>query len=66
MYSCFGYDVGVESIAEVDRIDVIAVPQKSLSVLVAMCTAPKEGMSIPFQIAVHDGEKDLQEQVDRV
>lgn len=39
----FGDDVGVETVAEFDRVEVVT-----------------------FQIAVHDSEEDLEEQVDRV
>lgn len=48
MYSSFRYDIGVESIAEVDRIDVIAVPQKSLSAMRAMSKASCRESSIPL------------------
>lgn len=41
--SSFGDDVGVEAVAEVDRVDVVA-----------------------FQIAVHDGEEDLEEEIDGI
>lgn len=43
MDGSFGDDVGVQTVAEVDGVNVIA-----------------------FQIAVHDGEKNLKEQVDGV
>lgn len=41
--SSFRNNVGVEAVAEVDRVDVVA-----------------------FQIAVHDGEEDLKEEVDGI
>jgi len=43
MYSSFRDNVGVETVAQIDGVDVIT-----------------------FQIAVHDGEEDLEEQVDGV
>lgn len=39
----FGHNVGVQAVAKVDRIDVVA-----------------------FQIGVHDGEEDLEEQIDGI
>jgi len=43
VYSGFGDDVCVETVAEIDGVDVIT-----------------------FQIAIHDGEEDLKEQIDGI
>jgi hypothetical protein len=101
-----GDDVGVEAVAEIDRVDVVTVAIVVSIYLVVLCdqvlwatvrdgvmvrrgsqpapdsffalklttqhlrvliAASEEEMGrIPFQIAVHDGEEDLQEQVDGV
>lgn len=62
MHSSLGDDIGVQAVAEVDRIDVVAVNahvSRSLD---------KRAMeeALPLKITVHDREKDLQEQVDGV
>ena len=63
MYGSFWYDVGVESVAEVDRINVIAVAQEPL---LARPYSFGQSKDVPLQIAVHDGEEDLQKQIDRI
>lgn len=52
MYSSLGNDVGVQSVAQVNRVDIVAVTSQSQQVVLV-------GISIPFQIAVHDSEEDL-------
>jgi len=69
----FGDDVGVEAVAQVDRVDVVT--EKGRRVLVrpsdsrqSFRRAPKgeKQRDSPFQIAVHDGEEHLKEEVDSV
>lgn len=75
MYCSLGDDVGVQAVAEVDGVDVVAISGKRMSAAgMAEKNWPSwEGQSwkqrdtrwgrIPFQIAVHDGEEDLKKQV---
>lgn len=72
----FGDDVGVEAVAKINRVDVVAVQNISFSPIIrhprASCGAKfklyldEMIFDLPFQIAVHYGEKDLQEEVDGV
>jgi hypothetical protein len=93
----FRDDVRVETVAEVDRVDVVAVQTQLVSIFVSARSSPGSraiakqssgsnwratlpaascaaippadavaGGSVPFQIAVHDGEEDLEEEVDRI
>lgn len=74
MYGGFGNDVGIQTIAQVDRIDIIT--GNHWLVLFTTCSTspssrdfeehsvlhgrvPTRAGDIPFQIAVHDGEEDL-------
>lgn len=68
-----GDDVGVEAVAEVDGVNVVA----GAKLACAWCRGRRHGagqpgrpllamLDSPFQIAVHDGEEYLQEQVDGV
>lgn len=60
MHSCFRYDIGIESITEIDRVDVITTqyPSAMLHVLGIDLQAP-ENVHVPFQIAVHYCEEHL-------
>ena len=68
MDSGFRDDVGVETVAEVDGVDIIAIERMQS----AGCAGDGSGsfsrtaIHSPLQITVHDGEKDLKEQVDGV
>lgn len=69
----FGDDVGVETVAQVDRVDVITAferaPVSNLQVRpreLDTSFASREEANSPFQIAVHDGEEHLEEEVDGV
>lgn len=66
VYGSLGDDVGVQAVAEVDGVDVVA----TIGVWSAKERRGRLGAGsswrIPFQIAVHNGEEDLQEQVDGV
>ena len=84
----FGDDVGVQAVAEVNRVDVIAIimlarhsdrdcetrdlSRRDASRVGKPSTASSGqlgrmiGMTVPFQIAVHDSEEDLEEKIDRV
>lgn len=76
MDGSFGNDVGVEAVAEIDRIDVVTVyicqrmfaPSGLIRPLRWM--QPYEpgllGLYIPFEIAVHNGEEDLEKEVNGV
>lgn len=55
----FGDDVGVQTVAKIDRVDVIAIMQGLVRSVGVLGRVP-----LPFQITVHDGEEDLQEEVD--
>ena len=73
-----GDDVGVQAVAEVDRVDVVTgaklacariwahLAKLELCEAVSSRDAWRAGRHSPFQIAVHNGEEDLQEQVDGV
>lgn len=69
----FGDDVGVETVAQVNRVDVVTANegapvsdlQREARKLEASF-APGEEANSPFQIAVHDGEEHLEEEVDGV
>lgn len=68
--SGFGDDVGVEAVAEVDRVDVITIAQELSAHRILNTIANSASIcprnifqNIPFQITVHDREEDLQEQV---
>ena len=75
MNSGFGDDVCVETIAEVDRVDVVTVTNlacvqqdagdnMSHALRSTQMQAPK--LNSPFQITVHNREEHLEEQVDGV
>ena len=65
MDSSFGDNVGVETIAEVNRVDVVAVwVMGSASHITGSCGA--KACRIPFKVAIHDCEEDLEEQVDGI
>lgn len=76
MHRRLGDDIRVEAVAKVDRVDVITVRTQSVPVHsekrriyapVHHWTREETGKaSIPFQVAVHDREEDLKEQVHRV
>src|SRR5690606_32018340 len=76
----FGDDIGVEAVAEIDRVDVIAVDSSEISKRDKQ-RGTKEKASlrsfgvmygsegvhrVPFQIAVHDREKNLEEEIDGI
>lgn len=70
MYSCLWYNVRVEPVAEIDRIDIITGGR-----IISACTSFKLGaiyqeangdQCLPFQVTIHYGEEDLQKEVDRV
>ncbi len=81
MDTSFGNDVRVQSIAQVDGVDIVAAMMSVLCVDDATRTKG-DGLSSnrrcrtttpwiqvphsPFQVAVHDGEEDLQEEIDRI
>lgn len=60
MHSGLGNDVGVQSVAKVDGVDVVAVNVNQSGPV--MC----DTNNVPFQIAVHNGEEDLEEQIDGI
>lgn len=75
MHRGLGDNVCVEAVAEVDRVDVITIPsQLSTTVYLAPISAAPSaknpgqrcGGNSPLEITVHDGEEDLQEQVDGI
>jgi hypothetical protein len=76
VHSGLGNDVRVEAVAEVDGVDVVTEKTVVLAspchggrcdlIASAMASAPGDRGCVPFQIAVHDGEEDLQEKVDGV
>ena len=78
MNCCFGYDVGVEPIAKVNGINVITSGEHSFSIFhQSMCGLENSSGLVyrirferklypPFQIAVHNCEKHLQEKVHSV
>lgn len=57
----FGDDIGVQSIAEVDGVDIIAMQHRISEVFVQAKTG-----DAPFQIAVHYREEYLEKEVDGV
>lgn len=69
MNRCFGYDVLVETIAEVDWVYIVTdIPSVSSYEIGGMelyglgntsCSTWGRGSNLPFQIAVHDSEEDL-------
>ena len=72
-----GDDVGVEAVAQVDGVNVVAGAKSACAWPArdgerpaapswALSARGSRGGDSPFQIAVHDGEEDLQEQVDGV
>lgn len=74
----FGDNVGVESVAQIDRVDIVAATGKiskkpldsprEMRCLLARTNVYTTGARryIPLEITVHDSEEDLQEQVDGV
>lgn len=68
--SGFGNDVGVQTVAEIDGVDVIAGAKLACaedgSAPSSVCDDASSRCHSPFQITVHDGEEDLEEQVDGV
>ena len=82
MYCCLGNYVGVEPVAKVDGVDIVTEIQTyriSIYLMQGAVIKPPQCLDtrcvvwwampderLPFQIAVHDGEEDLQEQIDRV
>lgn len=68
----FRDDIGVETVAQVDRVDVVAVregarvsdiPRRARELKISAASCKKDS---PFQITVHDGEEHLEEQVDGI
>lgn len=78
VYGSFGDDVGVETVAEVDRVDVVTGVKLACArdtVFAALRRgSPRSGARphsqgrwfVPFQVAVHNREEDLEEEVDGV
>jgi hypothetical protein len=66
VYGSFRDDVGVEAVAQIDRVDVVAVARLDWPVLRVLSALTGDRMHSPFQIAVHDGEEHLEEEVDGV
>ena len=75
MHRSLGDNVCVEAVAEVDRVDVVTMSsQLSTHSLFGSrpgaCCAKNPGSrgggNSPLEITVHDGEEDLQEQVDGI
>jgi hypothetical protein len=64
MYGSFRNDVGVEAVAEIDWVDVVAAARLACTRNDACLTSG--WMHSPFQIAVHNSEEDLEEEVDGV
>ena len=68
--SGFGDDVGVEAVAQVDRVDVVAGAKlasiEQVDAPSSICNHVSSRCHLPFQITVHDGKEDLEEQVDGV
>ena len=66
----FGNDVGVETVAEINGVDVVAVAKLAYarqgSAPSPACDDASWRCHSPFQIAVHDGKEDLEKQVDGV
>lgn len=62
----FGNDVGVEAVAQVDRVDVVTARRCTSKVCPAKESTDRKQGNSPFQIAVHDGEEHLEEEVDGV
>jgi hypothetical protein len=68
--SGFGDDVCVEAVAEIDGVDVVAGVKLACASWDTgrrrnvLCTEPRA--SSPFQIAIHNSEEDLEEQVDGI
>lgn len=69
----FGDDVGVETVAQVNRVDVVTANEgapvsdlQSKGMELDESFASREEANSPFQIAVHDGEEHLEEEVDGV
>lgn len=61
MYGGLRYNVCVQAIAKVDRIDIVTADgsERDLSGLI-------REQDIPFQIAVHNGKEHLEKEVDGV
>lgn len=77
MDSGFGNDVGVETVAEIDGVDIVAganissdtEAEDAEDAVVYRCLKPhnaKWGINSPFQIAVHDSEENLKEEIDGI
>jgi hypothetical protein len=68
--SGFGDDVCVQAVAEIDGVDVVAGAELACFIegraIGAICAMPRPSVCSPFQIAVHNREEDLKEQVDGV
>jgi hypothetical protein len=66
VYGSFGDDVGVEAVTEIDRVDVVAAARLDWRALGNLSALTRDRMYSPLQIAVHDGEEHLEEEVDGV
>lgn len=68
----FGDDVCVQAVAQINRVDVVAGAKLacarwySLGRIVRHAPWPAREYHSPFQVAVHDGEEDLEKQVDGI
>lgn len=60
MNGCFRNDVGIETVAKVDGIDVVTID------LISDGSDSTGRGHKPFEIAVHDGEEDLEEKIDGI
>lgn len=78
MDSGFGNDVGVQAVAEIDGVDVVAGAKlacasrehqprsECLYQIGARLPVKAETVHSPLKIAIHDGEEDLEKQVDGI
>ena len=60
MHGSFGDNVGVQAVAEINRVDIVA------GVRIRLALPDTRGSGSPFQIAVHNREEDLQEEIDGI
>jgi len=66
MDSCFGNNVGVETVAEVNWVDVVTERSPARLAGHVLDKSELKEYCLPLEVTVHDGEEDLQEEIDGI